>query len=72
MVFKDIMINIYVKFIFNLMNFFRKSNIFCDVILRVEQKDFFVYWIVLVVCSDYFCVMFISEFLEKGKFYVDI
>ena len=58
---KDIMTNTHAKSILNSMNSLRKSNTFCDVTLRVEQKDFPAHRIVLAACSDYFCAMFTSE-----------
>ncbi|XP_056280146.1 kelch-like protein 12 isoform X1 [Pseudoliparis swirei] len=69
---KDIMTNSHAKSILNAMNSLRKSNILCDITLRVENTDFPAHRIVLAACSDYFCAMFTSELAEKGKSFVDI
>lgn len=49
------------KSILTTMNNLRKVNKLCDVILKVDGKEFPAHRVVLAACSDYFCAMFTNE-----------
>lgn len=49
------------KSILTIMNNLRKVNKLCDVILKVDGKEFPAHRVVLAACSDYFCAMFTNE-----------
>lgn len=53
------------------LNVLWKLSIFCDIIIRVEGEDFFVYWCVLIVVSFYFWVLFILIFKENENNFVE-
>ena len=50
--------------LFNNINNLRKNKVLCDVILKVEDQEFFAHRIILSACSDYFCAMFTNEVKE--------
>uniref|UniRef100_UPI0035901FDB GDNF-inducible zinc finger protein 1-like isoform X1 n=2 Tax=Myxine glutinosa TaxID=7769 RepID=UPI0035901FDB len=68
---RDIMTTSNGKSILNSMNSLRKSNVLCDVTLRIDNEDFPAHRIVLAACSDYFCALFTNE-LEKDQPRVDL
>jgi hypothetical protein len=47
--------------IFENINQLRKNKILCDVILKVDNEQYYAHRIILSACSDYFCAMFTSE-----------
>lgn len=47
-------------------------NILCDIMIKIEGKDFLVYWCVLIVVSFFFWVMFILEFRENDSGFVEL
>lgn len=49
---------------------FCDNGFFCDVLLCVENREIFVYWVILVVFSLYFKVMFFGNFLESKQYCV--
>lgn len=49
------------------MNNLRKSEILTDITLKVENKEFKAHKAVLAAHSDYFCVMFTGNMLEKNE-----
>ncbi|XP_060063819.1 kelch-like protein 12 [Ylistrum balloti] len=69
---RQIFTDSHAKSILTTMNNLRKINKLCDVILRVEGRDFPGHRIVLAACSDYFCAMFTNEMSEKDKQIIEL
>jgi kelch-like protein 12 len=51
--------------IFENINQLRQNRILCDIILKIENKEYYAHKIILAACSDYFCAMFTNEMKEK-------
>lgn len=49
------------KTLFQNINNLRKNKELCDVVLKVEDQEFYAHRIILAACSDYFCAMFTNE-----------
>jgi hypothetical protein len=58
--------------LFNNINNLRKNKILCDVILKVENQEFYAHRIILSACSDYFCAMFTNEVCVDTQIYTKI
>jgi hypothetical protein len=54
--------------IFENINQLRKNKTLCDVILKVDNEQFYAHRIILSACSDYFCAMFTSEVMQPLNF----
>lgn len=50
----------------------RKANILTDITLEVEDKEFKAHKAVLAAHSEYFCIMFTGDMVEKNKFTVQL
>jgi hypothetical protein len=54
--------------IFENINQLRKNKTLCDVILKVDNEQFYAHRVILSACSDYFCAMFTSEVMQPLNF----
>jgi hypothetical protein len=58
--------------IFQNINSLRKNQLLCDVILKVENEQYYAHRVILSACSDYFCAMFtneVNQFILIIKYY---
>jgi hypothetical protein len=53
------------KTLFNNINDLRKNKILCDVVLKVDNQEFYAHRIILASCSDYFMAMFTNEVIFR-------
>lgn len=49
------------RLIFENINQLRKKRKLCDVILKVENEQYYAHRVILSACSDYFYAMFTNE-----------
>lgn len=60
------------KNLYSNINSLRKSRLLCDVILKVEHKEFHAHRIVLASNSDYFLAMFTNKMREKDSSIIEL
>ncbi len=56
------------RLIFENINQLRKKRKLCDVILKVENEQYYAHRVILSACSDYFYAMFTNEVLSFCSF----